>query len=167
MWFERMSLETVDGWTVEDDNVVDTNSVIKSVFSESTALMQPQDMRQYVYTMVPILTPSLHVGLTPGAIVPLGRLDISWRSSFGEPGRLLTSVCLHAFIRPYAATDMFSSDAVPSHPSTTSRPSRIRSSLVSPTQRNNAIKCTTSTKLTSTRPIAVWYPSNSTRLTLP
>jgi len=33
--------------------------------------------------------PTVHV---PGSIIPLGRLDISWKSSFGEPGRLLTSM---------------------------------------------------------------------------
>jgi trafficking protein particle complex subunit 13 len=94
MWFERMSLEAVDGWTIVDENAIGTGPVKESVFSESSALMQPQDMRQYVYTMTPVLTPTLPVIHAPGSIIPLGRLDISWRSSFGEPGRLLTSVCL-------------------------------------------------------------------------
>lgn len=92
MWFERMRLEPVDGWTVEDENMQSTDSQKESIFSESAALMQPQDMRQYVYSMTPTSIPNFPVVHAPGSIIPLGRLDISWRSSFGEPGRLLTSV---------------------------------------------------------------------------
>ena len=91
--FERMRLECTDSWTVIDgNNLTDENETHKSMFSESMALMQPQDMRQYVYILTPKnieLFPPVH---TPGSIIPLGRLDISWRSSFGEPGRLLTSM---------------------------------------------------------------------------
>lgn len=92
MWFERMRLEAVDGWTVEDENADDISPKNNSLSSESAALMQPQDMRQYVYTMTPTSIPTFPVVNAPGSIIPLGRLDISWRSSFGEPGRLLTSV---------------------------------------------------------------------------
>jgi hypothetical protein len=64
----------------------------RSIFSGSMALMQPQDIRQYIYILTPKsieLLPTVHV---PGSIIHLGRLDISWKSSFGEPGRLLTSM---------------------------------------------------------------------------
>ncbi|TRM59410.1 hypothetical protein BD626DRAFT_508230 [Schizophyllum amplum] len=70
IFLERMSLEPVDGWDVED----------------------PQDMRQYIYIMNPKSPPKIPVVHSPGSIIPLGRLDIAWRSSFGEPGRLLTSM---------------------------------------------------------------------------
>lgn len=92
IWFERMRLEAVDGWMVEDENMLDSESQKESIFSESAALMQPQDMRQYVYSMAPTSILNFPVVHSPGSIIPLGRLDISWRSSFGEPGRLLTSV---------------------------------------------------------------------------
>ncbi|PPQ78145.1 hypothetical protein CVT25_015478 [Psilocybe cyanescens] len=91
--FERMRLECTDDWDSVDSNVItNENGNEESIFSGPTALMQPQDMRQYVYILTPKnvgLSPPVHV---PGSIIPLGRLDISWRSSFGEPGRLLTSV---------------------------------------------------------------------------
>ncbi|KDR81384.1 hypothetical protein GALMADRAFT_134829 [Galerina marginata CBS 339.88] len=91
--FERMRLECTDGWEAEDGNMIpDEDGKDMSVFSGSMALMQPQDMRQYIYTLTPKnaeLSPPIHA---PGTIIPLGRLDISWRSSFGEPGRLLTSM---------------------------------------------------------------------------
>lgn len=91
--FERMRLECTDNWAVIDgNNLTDENETHKSMFSESMALMQPQDMRQYIYILTPKnieLFPPVHA---PGSIIPLGRLDISWRSSFGEPGRLLTSM---------------------------------------------------------------------------
>jgi hypothetical protein len=56
------------------------------------AVMQPQDMRQYIYVLVPATIPPFPVRHVPGSNLPLGRLDISWRSSLGETGRLMTSV---------------------------------------------------------------------------
>ncbi len=92
IYFERMRLECTDAWKAVDSNFLpDDNGTDASIFSGSMALLQPQDMRQYVYILLPKdqeLTPIVHA---PGSIIPLGRLDISWRSSFGEPGRLLTS----------------------------------------------------------------------------
>ncbi|PPQ63169.1 hypothetical protein CVT24_005714 [Panaeolus cyanescens] len=88
--FERMRLECTDEWEAKDANILDDEGA--SIFSGSMALMHPQDMRQYIYILTPKHVepvPPLH---TPGSVIPLGRLDISWRSSFGEPGRLLTSM---------------------------------------------------------------------------
>lgn len=90
MWFERMHFECVDGWEVTDGNVSYEDGT--NLFSASIAIMQPQDVRQYVYILTPTSVPSFPVIHPPGTIIPLGRLDLSWRSSFGEPGRLLTSV---------------------------------------------------------------------------
>ncbi|KAG9226037.1 hypothetical protein CCMSSC00406_0008699 [Pleurotus cornucopiae] len=86
VWFERMQFQCIDDWQVQDINCDD------SVFSGSMALMQPQDMRQYIYILTPTAVPLASTPPTPGSTMPLGRLDISWRSSFGEPGRLLTSM---------------------------------------------------------------------------
>lgn len=92
IYFERMRLECTDAWKALDSNFFPGDDGMEtSMFSGSMALLQPQDMRQYVYVLLPKnqeLTPIVHA---PGSIIPLGRLDISWRSSFGEPGRLLTS----------------------------------------------------------------------------
>lgn len=90
MWFERMCLEPSEGWQVDHGNMEDPN--YEEIFSGSMALMQPQDMRQYVYTLSSTTVPLIQSTPVPGSSIPLGRLDISWRSSFGEPGRLLTSV---------------------------------------------------------------------------
>ena len=90
--FERMSLECTDGWAMVDGNMLHAGDDEQSIFSGSMALMQPQDIRQYIYILTPKsieLLPTVHV---PGSIIHLGRLDISWKSSFGEPGRLLTSM---------------------------------------------------------------------------
>ncbi|KAF5373020.1 hypothetical protein D9758_001739 [Tetrapyrgos nigripes] len=94
IWFEHMSFEPVENWNSKDLNLIDGDKTEQevSLYSGSTALMQPQDMRQYIYVLTPksvSLEPVVHA---PGTIIPLGRLDISWRSSFGEPGRLLTSM---------------------------------------------------------------------------
>ncbi|KAI0670635.1 DUF974-domain-containing protein [Trametes maxima] len=93
MWLERMQFECVEGWQAQDANIVDnaTAGAKEYLFSGSTALMQPQDLRQYIYILSPKVLPPFPIAHVPGSIVALGRLDISWRSSFGEPGRLLTS----------------------------------------------------------------------------
>ncbi|KAF9452824.1 DUF974-domain-containing protein [Macrolepiota fuliginosa MF-IS2] len=91
MHFERLSFEPTDEWQVQDSNITDDG---QSVFSGSLALMNPQDVRQYIFILSPTLTSAIRplaVHL-PGSIFPLGRLNIVWRSSYGEPGRLLTSM---------------------------------------------------------------------------
>ena len=92
--FERMRLECTDAWEAVDGNIVSggEGKGETSIFSGAMALMQPQDMRQYVYILTPKVTEPSTNTPAPGSIIPLGRLDISWRSSFGEPGRLLTSM---------------------------------------------------------------------------
>ncbi|GBE82445.1 Trafficking protein particle complex subunit 13 [Sparassis crispa] len=93
MWLEHMRFECTDGWQVEDTNVADIDAGDnEGIFSGSMALMHPQDIRQYIYALSPTMLSPFPVTHPPGSIVPLGRLDISWRSSFGEPGRLLTSM---------------------------------------------------------------------------
>ncbi|KAH8108447.1 DUF974-domain-containing protein [Phellopilus nigrolimitatus] len=98
LWFEKIRLEAVEGWDVEDANIANTSGgskFEKSIFSGNIALMSPQDTRQYIYIMNPkVASTSTHVPVppAPGTTIPLGRLDISWRSAMGEPGRLLTSV---------------------------------------------------------------------------
>ncbi|KAJ7184179.1 hypothetical protein C8R46DRAFT_452363 [Mycena filopes] len=95
MWFERMRFECADEWDVVDANLIDVDREAEepeSIFSGSTALMQPQDMRQYIYILSRKVTTLAPIVLAPGSVIPLGRLDISWRSSYGEPGRLLTSM---------------------------------------------------------------------------
>lgn len=109
--FERMQFECADGWDVEDGNLIGESSL----FSDTTALMQPQDMRQYIYILSPktiTLAPAVHAA---GSIIPLGRLDISWRSSFGEPGRLLTSMLTRRVPLPPVPIQQPPASALPSY----------------------------------------------------
>lgn len=96
MWLQRMRFEAVEGWSVQDANksLASDAKDDETIFTDSMALIQPQDTRQYVYILSPKDLSPFPVTHPPGAIIPLGRLDICWRSSFGEPGRLLTSVRL-------------------------------------------------------------------------
>ncbi|KAG6820788.1 hypothetical protein H0H93_011553 [Arthromyces matolae] len=89
LYFEKMNLECVDQWDAEDANVLNDQSPL---FAGPQALMQSQDTRQYIYILTPKLTSLLLPTPSPGSVIPLGRLEIFWRSSFGEPGRLLTSM---------------------------------------------------------------------------
>lgn len=97
LWFQRIGFECADGWNVEDINTTRGDSQ-DGLLTGDSSLMQPQDMRQYIYILVPKVVPDFPVTHTPGTVISLGRLDIAWRSSFGEPGRLLTSVGTVEFI---------------------------------------------------------------------
>lgn len=94
LWLQSMKFESVEGWHVVDVNGENVNSSedAESIFTGDLALLNPQDTRQYLYILSPTVIPAFPLIHAPGAIIPLGRLDISWRSAFGEPGRLLTSV---------------------------------------------------------------------------
>lgn len=100
-----MQFECAEPWQVQDVNsAILPNSAddkkSDSLYSGPMALMQPQDMRQYIYILTPIGSslPEFPVTHDPGSVISLGRLDISWRSSLGEPGRLLTSVSFYHLI---------------------------------------------------------------------
>ncbi len=92
MWFERIVFEPVPGWGAQDINLLPDGQ--RTLFHGPMSMMQPQDTRQYVYVLSETNPPSIPTQPAPGTVIPLGRLDISWRSSFGEPGRLLTSVSI-------------------------------------------------------------------------
>lgn len=93
IWLQRMHFDSVDDWTVQDANMSQSpdSQESETIFTGTAALMHPQDMRQYIYILTPKVVPEFPVTHPPGSVIALGRLDISWRSSFGEPGRLLTS----------------------------------------------------------------------------
>ncbi|KIM32333.1 hypothetical protein M408DRAFT_20647 [Serendipita vermifera MAFF 305830] len=94
LWFERLDFKPVDGWTAVDGNKLDpsTSSSRSRGFYGPGSLVQPQDTFQYVYILSPAVIPSFPSKPAPGSVIPLGRLDMAWRSNFGEPGRLLTSM---------------------------------------------------------------------------
>ena len=94
LYFEQMRFECVESWEVQDANVlaVDDDGQEQSIYSNTMPLIQPQDTRQYVYILNPKVTVLTPLTYAPGSVVPLGRLNIAWRSLFGEPGRLLTSI---------------------------------------------------------------------------
>lgn len=59
----------------------------KSVFGEGESYLHPQDTRQYLYQLDPKSSTDLVTRSTPS----LGKLDIIWRTSLGQLGRLQTS----------------------------------------------------------------------------
>ncbi|KAK3811859.1 MAG: hypothetical protein J3Q66DRAFT_372068 [Benniella sp.] len=94
MWMERIRFEVADSFTVNDLNVVieeddDDNSSETgpaSIFSKHDHF-GPNHVRQYFY----VLTPKLGKELLAKTTNVLEKLDILWRSQFGETGRLQTS----------------------------------------------------------------------------
>ena len=88
---ERIDFECTNGWNATDVNVLPSDNH-ERLFSGSQAPIQPQDIRQYTYILTPNSASSTPTIYPPGSTIPLGRLDILWRSLFGEFGRLLTSM---------------------------------------------------------------------------
>ncbi|KAF8987628.1 hypothetical protein BGZ52_003542 [Haplosporangium bisporale] len=94
MWMERMRFEVSDAFTVRDLNVAipDRSKAPQegekgvSVFGEHD-YFAPNDVRQYLY----VLTPKPGKELLAKTTNVLGKMDILWRSQFGETGRLQTS----------------------------------------------------------------------------
>ncbi|CUA74156.1 hypothetical protein RSOLAG22IIIB_05447 [Rhizoctonia solani] len=91
LYFERIQFECPEGWVLADST---PKGLLDSGSKANETSLRSQDMRQYLYilTPTPAATPSFPIPYPPGTIIALGRLDMSWRSSFGEPGRLLTSM---------------------------------------------------------------------------
>ncbi|KAG9054839.1 hypothetical protein FS842_003990 [Serendipita sp. 407] len=94
MWFERLDFRPVDGWTSTEQNTFNDTGVLidRNPIYGPGAMVQPQDTFQYVYTLIPSTIPRFPMKEVPGSVIPLGRLDVAWRTTFGEPGRLLTSM---------------------------------------------------------------------------
>ncbi|KAF9322099.1 hypothetical protein BG003_006944 [Podila horticola] len=95
MWMERMRFEVTDAFTVRDLNVVipdrskelpQEGENVVSVFGEHD-YFAPNDVRQYLY----VLTPKPGKEMLAKTTNVLGKMDILWRSQFGETGRLQTS----------------------------------------------------------------------------
>ncbi|CAE7232617.1 unnamed protein product [Rhizoctonia solani] len=91
LYFERIQFECAEGWVLANST---PKALLDSGSQANETSLRPQDTRQYLYilTPTPAATPSFPIPYPPGTIIALGRLDMSWRSSFGEPGRLLTSM---------------------------------------------------------------------------
>ncbi|KAI8347128.1 hypothetical protein B0O80DRAFT_391996 [Mortierella sp. GBAus27b] len=97
LWMERMRFEVADAFTVRDLNVVTeeedegSNTESKdmahvSIFGKHD-YFAPNDVRQYLY----VLTPKPGKEQLAKTTNILGKMDILWRSQFGETGRLQTS----------------------------------------------------------------------------
>ncbi|KAI8595114.1 hypothetical protein EDD21DRAFT_344906 [Dissophora ornata] len=102
MWMERMRFEVADAFTAQDLNVVieeddeETSTDTKAEGIKGNELVSifgdhdyfaPNDVRQYLY----VLTPKPGKELLAKTTNVLGKMDILWKSQFGETGRLQTS----------------------------------------------------------------------------
>ncbi|KAG8831583.1 hypothetical protein FRC17_002899 [Serendipita sp. 399] len=94
MWFEHLEFRPVDGWVSTEENMLDDTNVLvgEAPIYGPKVMVQPQDTFQYLYTLIPSNISLFPTKEVPGSVIPLGRLDVAWRTTFGEPGRLLTSM---------------------------------------------------------------------------
>ena len=84
MWFERLRFEPVEGLVAIDGNVYQPagSTTPNSVFSGWSALMQPSDVRQYMYIILP--TGPIRSWSAPavGSVIPLGKYVVQSLLSF-------------------------------------------------------------------------------------
>ncbi|CAE6534080.1 unnamed protein product [Rhizoctonia solani] len=120
LYFERIQFECAEGWLLANST---PKTVTDSGSKANETSLRPQDTRQYLYiiTPTPAATPSFPITYPPGTIIALGRLDMSWRSSFGEPGRLLTSMLSRKIPLPPAPQP---ATAIPPHLQQRQQPGR-------------------------------------------
>lgn len=86
---ERVSLEPSSYFTAVQLNLVEDKDGSHSVFGDINCL-NPLDSRQYLFCLSP--KPDIRInGKFMKGITSIGKLDIIWRSSMGERGRLQTS----------------------------------------------------------------------------
>lgn len=85
MFLERMKFEPSEHFQFEDLNQ-NVSKQDATVFGDS--FIHPQDVRQYLYMLSPKNTQNDRISRTTNA---LGKLDIVWRSTMGDLGRLQTS----------------------------------------------------------------------------
>ncbi|KAJ9094426.1 hypothetical protein QFC21_005965 [Naganishia friedmannii] len=82
-------------YQVEDD---ERKSTLLSTFEGPAELLQPGNTRQLLYVLAPAPRPEFPKSslflphFTPGQMLPLGKLDLSWNGPYGESGHLMTSV---------------------------------------------------------------------------
>ncbi|RKP09414.1 hypothetical protein THASP1DRAFT_8966, partial [Thamnocephalis sphaerospora] len=95
MCLDRIYLEAADGFSARDLNLVldrkpddDTPLDEQPTVFGDTEFLQPQDIRQYLFLLTADSAANDPAARNSNA---LGKLDIVWRTTFGEFGRLQTS----------------------------------------------------------------------------
>ncbi|KAF7731229.1 hypothetical protein EC973_000645 [Apophysomyces ossiformis] len=86
MYLERMKFEPSEHFNFQDLNTIVGSKDNASVFGSN--LIHPQNVRQYLYLLTPRDPNNDRIARTTNA---LGKLDILWRTSMGDVGRLQTS----------------------------------------------------------------------------
>jgi hypothetical protein len=99
LWFESFEFQPEPEFVATDASAEAERASpipITPEMRHATSILQPKDIRQMVYILTPAQVTLFPKKYNPG-FVPLGKLDISWRSEMGESGRLLTSVSRYGF----------------------------------------------------------------------
>ncbi|CAI5442574.1 unnamed protein product [Caenorhabditis angaria] len=81
MFMEKVELEPSQHYKV-------SNIMNKDEFDNCGSLLKPKDVRQFLFCLSPI---DVHNTLGHKDLTSIGKLDMSWRTSMGERGRLQTS----------------------------------------------------------------------------
>ncbi|CAI8028281.1 Trafficking protein particle complex subunit 13 [Geodia barretti] len=86
MFLDTVTFDPSAGFRAQDLNTIRTNNSEVSVFGKDN-LLPPRNIRQHLYKLTP-LGPLQTSGVVSN--VQVGKMDIVWRSRFGERGRIQT-----------------------------------------------------------------------------
>ncbi|GFY76831.1 trafficking protein particle complex subunit 13 [Trichonephila inaurata madagascariensis] len=89
MCLEKVALEPSPNFSSRQLNTVETKEGVFPIFGEVNCL-NPQDSRQYLFCLTPKPGTQNYSKLVKN-VASIGKLDIVWRTSMGERGRLQTS----------------------------------------------------------------------------
>ena len=132
MFLERMRFEPTEHFQVQDLNLTASEHSLLDADGDATVFGTPyltiNEIRQYLF----LITPKIPTSTTWRGFAGLGKLDIAWRSSMGEPGRLQTS----QLVRKVTVPDPFEVSVVSMTDTLLERPFsiilRVRNSSTSP-----------------------------------
>jgi len=82
--FEGIHFEPIPQYQLQQQGEF---SALSAVVPGDVPFMRPGDSRQFIHMLLPVLPPGISTPRTDGPVT-LGRMDMSWRSRFGDIGRL-------------------------------------------------------------------------------
>eukprot|EP00118_Oscarella_pearsei_P015312 m.137562 g.137562 ORF g.137562 m.137562 type:complete len:420 (+) comp38219_c0_seq54:20-1279(+) len=89
MFMESVTLDVMSQYHVDDLNTYLTSSGSRELTFGRNSYLNPKDQRQYLYKLTP--TGPMVFDPKKSPVSSIGKLDIVWRTSMGEKGRLQTS----------------------------------------------------------------------------
>jgi len=98
LFIESVKLDPVSLFICNDLNQIDQDKVktktLETTFSQNIVYMKPSTARQYLF----MLTPKYPTSPEAKASIAIGKLEVVWKSTLGEVGKLTTAPLLRKIL---------------------------------------------------------------------